>query len=265
MKHVTSRDNPLLRRVRRLAMSARERRESGLTLLDGAHLIEAAETAGVALQELLVSEHGVQQPEIDALLARHSDVSATLVPDGLFAQVSPVDTPSGVLALIATPPEVGGGGVSSTIVVLDGVQDPGNLGTILRTAAAAGVGDALLTTGCAQAWAPRVLRAGMGGHFRLHIRERVDASTALAGFQGRIVATGVGADARSLYATELTGAVAWLFGAEGAGLSPAVAALATDIVTIPMPGEVESLNVGAAAAVCLFEQVRQRLASSLSR
>ncbi len=264
MKHVTSRDNALLRRVRRLATSARERRESGLTLLDGVHLVEAAEAAGVVLQELLVSEHGVQQPEIDALLARHPEAAVTLVPDALFAQASPVDTPSGVLALIATPPETGAS-LSPSVIVLDGVQDPGNLGTIVRTAAAAGVGDALLTTGCAQAWAPRTLRAGMGGHFRLRIRERVDASTALADFQGRIVATGVGADARSLYETELTGAVAWLFGAEGAGLSPAVAALATDVVTIPMPGDVESLNVGAAAAVCLFEQVRQRLGLPVSR
>ena len=141
-------------------------------------------------------------------------------------------------------------------VQLDSVQDPGNLGTILRTAAAVGIPEVLLTPGCAQAWAPRVLRAAMGAHFSLRILENVAASEVLQGFKGHILAADL-RDAVDLYALDLRGPVAWLFGSEGQGLSPAIAALATKRVKIPMPGGMESLNVGVAAGVCLFEQVRQ--------
>ena len=128
---------------------------------------------------------------------------------------------------------------------------------MLRAAWAVGVRDVLLTTGCAQAWSPKVLRAGQGAHFGLDIREHCDVAAALADHAGKIVATRL--DAReSLYALDLRGPVAWLFGNEGAGLSPALSALATHPVIIPMPGAAESLNVAMAATVCLFEQARQR-------
>lgn len=257
MKHITSRDNPLVKRLRGLAESPRERRDSGQTVLDGVHLIDAALASGLPLQHVVVSEQGMRRSEIVALLDACEAFPRSLLPDAIFGQISPVDTPSGVLAIIDTP-EAPEGGMSETIVVLDGVQDPGNLGTILRTSAAAGVRDVLLGAGCAQAWAPRVLRAGMGGHFRLAIRERVDIPSVLGGFRGAVLATVPGEASASLYDVDLRGPVAWLFGAEGAGLSDEVAALATQGVRIPMPGEVESLNVGAAVAVCLFEQMRQR-------
>lgn len=259
MKHITSRDNPLVRQLRVLSESARERRDSGLTVLDGVHLAEAALAAGVSLRQLVVSERGMTRAEIIALLDACADTPSCLLPDALFAQLSPVDSPTGLLAVIQTPADAVGP-LSDTVIALDGVQDPGNLGTILRTAAAAGVRDVLLGTGCAQAWAPRVLRAGMGGHFRLRLRERVDLVASLNGFAGAVLATLPDAAAPSLYQHDLTGPVAWLFGAEGAGLSHEVAALATGGVRIPMPGAVESLNVGAAVAVCLFEQARQRAA-----
>lgn len=259
MKHISSRDNPLVKHLRGLAESARERRDSGLTVLDGVHLAEAALAAGVVLRQLVVSERGMTRAEIIALLDACEGMPSCLMPDGLFAQVSPVDSPTGLLAVIETPQDAVGA-LSDTVIALDGVQDPGNLGTILRTAAAAGVRDVLLGTGCAHAWAPRVLRAGMGGHFRLRIRERADLVSALKGFSGAILATLPDEATPSLYQHDLSGPVAWLFGAEGAGLSEEVAALATQGVRIPMPGAVESLNVGAAVAVCLFEQARQRAA-----
>lgn len=257
MRTITSRDNPLVKRLRGLAESPRERRESGKTLLDGAHLVAGALAAGVPILEWVVSEQGLVNDEIGALLAANDSIPLTCLPDGLFAQISPVDSPSGLLAVIEIPAP-SSSVVDDSLVVLDGVQDPGNLGTILRTAAAAGIRRVLLTQGCAQAWSPRALRAGMGGHFRLEVQERVDAPAVLDGYPGRILATALETGAQSLYALDLRGPVAWLFGSEGAGLSDEVAALATDLVRIPMPGVVESLNVGAAAAVCLFEQVRQR-------
>ncbi|MCK0512759.1 TrmH family RNA methyltransferase [Aromatoleum buckelii] len=260
MKTITSRDNPAVKRLHALARSARERRSEGRTLLDGAHLVRAALDAGWALRELVASDQGLGRAEIADLLDRCAGVPAIHLTDALFAHVSPVDTPSGLLAIIDLPAPPSTQVFTESLLVLDGVQDAGNLGTILRTAAAAGVRDVLLTPGCAQAWSPRVLRAGMGGHFCLRLHEHADVAELLQGYPGQILATGLGAEACGLYEMDLRGAVAWLFGAEGRGLSMAVAALATDTVVIPMPGAVESLNVAAAAAVCLFEQVRQRRA-----
>ncbi|MBR0565244.1 RNA methyltransferase [Azoarcus sp. L1K30] len=260
MELLSSRDNPRVKHLRALGSSARDRRKFGETILDGAHLIEAACQAGMPLKAVFVSPSGMENQEIaDLVAALPATVPVTALVDVLFAHVSPVDTPSGILALIDLP-----GGTtrlpdaSVSLIVLDAVQDPGNLGTILRTAAAAGIGTAWLTPGCAQAWSPRVLRAGMGAHFRIDIAEQVDALQALAGFSGKVLATGLSETACSLYALDLNGPIAWLFGAEGLGVSPALFERADQIVTIPMAAGIESLNVGAAAAVCLFEQYRQR-------
>lgn len=255
MQAITSKDNPLVKRVRALARSSRECRKLGQTLLDGAHLIEAALHAGVRLEHLLLSDSGSHVAEHQALVER-VECAVAVLPDPLFEAASPVDTPSGILAVLAIPaaPALS---IEGSLLVLEEVQDAGNLGTILRTAAAAGIAQALLTPGCAQAWSPRVLRAGMGAHFALPIVENADVAAALAGFDGEIIATGLGPSTSSLFDCRLGGRVAWLFGSEGRGLSPRLAGLATQWVRVPMPGRMESLNVGAAAAICLFEQVRR--------
>lgn len=263
LKPIRSRDNPLVKRLKALGGSPRERRALGQTLLDGPHLLRAALEHGLALIEVVVAEGALTRPEIQELLGLCRALPASSLPDGLFAQVSPVDTPSGILAVMALPADPAPAPLSETLVVLDQVQDSGNLGTILRSAAGAGVGTALLTPGCAQAWSPRVLRAGMGAHFQLTIVEHADPSSLLAGYPGEILATRLGPGSASLFELDLRGPVAWLFGSEGQGLSPAVAALATASVNIPLAPGVESLNVAAAAAVCLFEQVRQRRAGEV--
>ena len=137
------------------------------------------------------------------------------------------------------------------------MQDPGNLGTVLRTAAAAGIGQALLSPGCAAAWSPKVLRAGQGAHFALAIHEEADLAAFMADYRGMTAATCLDG-ATSLYEARWTGPLAWIFGAEGQGVRPELVAAAQLRIKIPMPGAVESLNVGAAAAVCLFEAVRRR-------
>lgn len=260
MIHIQSRDNPLVKRIHALSTSGRERRKQGLTVLDGAHLVAAARDAGVLLSQLVVSDSGLASDEHQALIARlDGHCPLAILPDKLFAHVSAVDTPSGLLALMAMPAPVETVSIGpDSLVVLDGVQDAGNLGTLLRTAAAAGIRRALLTEGCAQAWSPRVLRAGMGAHFVMQLDERIDALAALAGFPGRIAATVLGARSQSVFDVDLSGPTAWLFGAEGRGLSAPLQALADTQVHIPMPGRIESLNVAAAAAICLFEQVRQQ-------
>lgn len=258
LKALASRDNPFVRRLHALAHSARERRKLEETVLDGAHLVESALAAGVPLRALVVSESGLLREEHQRLLATvPAEVPRYRLGDALFAHASPVESPSGLLATIAMPDAAPGEALTSSLIVLDGVQDPGNLGSLLRTAAAAGIRHALLGEGCAQAWSPRALRAGMGAQFALCIEEACPLLARLEDYPGRCVATALREDARPLYELDLRGPVAWLLGAEGQGLSPALLARADHCVTIPMAAGIESLNVAAAAAVCLFEQARQ--------
>jgi RNA methyltransferase, TrmH family len=258
VKRITSRDNPTFKLLRQLAHSGRERRKQGRTILDGLHLVECYCRMVGTPDVLVLSERGAGRAEI-AEFVGSAAAERIMLADALFEEVSPSETPPGILALIAIPLAAGRIVLDDTCVVLDAIQDAGNVGSILRSAAAAGVRHVLLTEGCAQAWSPKVLRAAMGAHFALTIVEHADALRLLASYPGRILATR--SDARdSLYEMDLRGGVAWLFGNEGAGLSPTVAVLAQDAVRIPMPGAAESLNVAAAAAICLFEQLRQHQA-----
>lgn len=259
MKRIASRDNAHFRELKKLCQSGRERRKAGRIVLDGMHLIEAhVERFGLP-QEIVVSESGLARGEIARFLAEVAvDSSVTVLADALFGELAVVDTPSGVMAVAALPgcsampkPDV-------DTLVLDGVQDPGNLGSILRSAAAAGLRQVVLSADCAQAWSPKVLRAAMGAHFFLDIHEGCDLVAFLAGFRGESIVTALDAD-DVLYALELRSPVAWVFGSEGQGVRPEVMETARRRIRIPMPGQVESLNVAAAAAVCLFETVRQRL------
>ena len=255
MKHIQSRDNPQFKQLRRLATSSRARRDERTTLIDGIHLYRSCLDAGLLPRLTLVAQRAIDQMEIAGLMARQPG-EAIVLGDALFDELSPTDTPTGLLAVIDIP-DTPTTSPSGDCLVLDAVQDSGNLGTLLRAAWATGVADVLLTPGCAQAWSPKVLRAGQGAHFGLRIREQCDLAGALKGYAGKIVATRLDAT-QSLFALDLCGPVAWLFGNEGAGLSPSASNLATDAVRIPMPGAAESLNVAMAATVCLFEQVRQR-------
>ena len=143
------------------------------------------------------------------------------------------------------------------VLLLENIQDPGNVGTLLRSAAAGGAGHVLLSAQCAFAWSPKVLRAAMGAHFALNIVEGADLEAFIGGYRGITVALSADAEA-SLYDLDLHGPVAFIIGNEGTGLSEAVKAAATRRARIPMPGRMESLNAGVAGSLCLFEAVRQR-------
>lgn len=258
MRRINSRENPHYKALKRLSESGRERRKSGRVLLDGMHLIEAYGRQSGAPEEILLSDSGTGRPEIaDYLAGLPAGSSVTLLPDTLFADLALVDTPSGIMAVAPWPTPARAIDHAADSVVLDGIQDPGNVGSILRSAAAAGFRQVLLSADCAQAWSPKTLRAGMGAHFQLDIHEGGDLPAFLAAYHGQSIATAVGATA-DLYSAGLAPAVAWVFGSEGQGLSAAVLAATRLQVRIPMPGACESLNVAAAAAVCLFETVRRR-------
>jgi TrmH family RNA methyltransferase len=252
---ITSRDNALFKALKKLAQSGRERKKSGVALLDGEHLIAAyVEQIGLP-QMLVVSASGQERAEIRSLLEQLPAVPRTLMSDALFQEIAPVDSPTGILARVAIA-QLPLAEKIHFAVFLDALQDPGNLGSILRSAAAAGAQAAYLSTGCADAWAPKVLRGGMGAHFHLPLREGVDLVEIAGNFAGDVVVTSLQGE-KDLFELDLAGPVAFVIGNEGAGVSPAMQRAATQRVRIPMPGAMESLNAAAAAAVCFFERVRQ--------
>lgn len=257
MRLVSSSDNPLYKELVKLTGAARNRNRAGQTLLDGAHLVRACLDAGIVPCDVLINEAALQDREIAALLGDLGEVALTQLDDRLFANLSELKSPTGILARIGLPEPRLQAGECRFALLLEDIQDPGNLGSMLRSSAAAGCDAVFLSRGCADAWSPRVLRAAMGGHFSLDIHEMQDLSDVARKFSGKLIATNLGAS-RSLYQCELTGNVAFMIGNEGAGLSDELVSLSTDSVFIPMPGRVESLNAAAAAAICLFEAVRQR-------
>lgn len=259
MRSIASRDNPHFKALKKLCQSGRERRKSGRTLLDGMHLIECYVQFKGSIDEVIVSESGALRREIAHYLERgRASTPVTVLSDALFAELATVETPSGIMAVVPQPRPTHGLNQEIDAVLLDGVQDPGNVGSILRSAAAAGFRQVLLSADCAHAWSPKTLRAAMGAHFQLDIHESADLPAFLGGYRGQGVVTALDASA-SLYAANLTGPLAWVFGSEGLGVREAVAEAARLKVRIPMPGATESLNVAAAAAICLFETVRQRI------
>jgi len=260
---LSSRENSLFKLVRKLTASSRERRKSGKAVLDGIHLITAYQQALGLPELIIVAESAGRTPEIAAYLRDLPRGKLATFSDALFRELSTVEVPTGVMALIPIPRHREGRH-SECCALLEDIQDPGNLGSILRSAAAAGVSPVYLSRHCADPWSPKVLRAGMGAHFATEIVERADLSQIASQFRGKVLATVLRAD-KTLYEADLSIPVAFIIGNEGAGISPGLLQVAHETVTIPMPGRMESLNAAAAAAVCFFERVRQTRSLALDR
>ena len=256
-KHIVSRDNPVFKQLKKLADNARERRSEGKTLLDGVHLIEAY-IAAFGEPDLVIIPEGKSTLEATGLIQALQHVSTIMLPTLMFSELTPVASATGILALVKIPqlsvPET-----PTFALMLEDIQDPGNLGSMLRTAAAAGVEVVYLSAGCTDAWSPKALRGGQGAQFVLPIIERSNLVQELQNFEGESYATAM--QGESLYAQSLSKATAFVIGNEGAGLRSQTIAATTKCITIPMVeskhGSIESLNAGAAVAVCLFERMRQ--------
>lgn len=258
MKQILSPHNTQLKHLAKLAKSAKYRRESRQTVLEGAHLLDALLQTGARPQQVYVAADRLDNGEIQGLLARLAQEDVTAVGGGLLAKASALSDGGGLLALAeipaaAAPPQ------SGDCVVLERIQDPGNIGTILRSAAAAGVKNVVLGRDCADVWSPKVLRAAMGAHFLLGLYPDTDLAQWLPLYREPLRVTALDESAQSLYALDLRRPCGWLFGNEGSGVSDEARRAAADSVVIPMAGATESLNVAMAATVCLFEQMRQRL------
>ncbi|QEY27165.1 TrmH family RNA methyltransferase [Neisseria zalophi] len=259
METITSAKNEQLKHLSKLLSQAKARRLHKQTVLEGVHLLQAYLQAGGMPIRVYIPEHKRQTPEISALLAKLSENQQIPVASGILAKISGLTDAEEILTLIDIPtapplPEHG------DCVVLDRVQDPGNVGTVMRSTAAAGIKQLILSNDCADAWSPKVLRAGMGAHFLLTICERVDLSAWCPSYQNPIWATALSQhNEHHLYDMTLTEPAAWVFGNEGSGIRPDILDKVDGCVRIPMAGQTESLNVAMAATVCLFEQLRQRL------
>jgi RNA methyltransferase, TrmH family len=256
-KFISSPTNPLVQETTRIGESAKVRRTLRQTLIDGPHLVAAFMAQKGTARTLVASESGLQNDEVAQLFERCPARRRVVFSDRIFARVSPVASPVGLLAVIDIPDDPMPAASSDDAVFLDGIQDAGNVGSILRTAAAAGIRRIGASTGTADLWSPRVLRAGMGAHFGLALSSDLSV-TDIATNAGCQVIVADGHAKTSIFDVDLRGPGIWIFGGEGEGASPDTLAAATLEVSIPMALGTESLNVAAAAAICLFEQARQR-------
>lgn len=274
LRSIQSRDNAQYKLLKQWASSAQARRKAGMTLLDGVHLCEAwLQHRGVPAL-CVVAESALGHPEVAALVAQcESTVKSNansndgaaeciVLSDALFTPLGQVEHGVGILFAVNVPATTRSGDTPPSLqhaaLLLDSVQDPGNLGTILRTAAAAGIQQIYCSPGTAAAWSPKVLRAGMGAHFVLEITEDVDLAQLIEQASVPVYATQPDAP-KTIYTADLRAPSAWLFGHEGQGVSEQLLGLATERLSVPQSAQVESLNVAASVAICLFEQRRQQI------
>lgn len=250
---ITSKDNSLLVRLRKLAHDGAAYRRGAEIWIEGEHLCTALRARGAAALLAVVAEEAWVRGDLRDLAAWAPRI--VRVPAALFKGFSTLESPAPIGFLIDTPAEAAPRTGVAT-VVLDRVQDPGNVGSILRSAAAFGVPQVLALKGTVALWSPKVLRAGMGAHFGLHLVEGLRAE-ALAGLGVPLVATSSHAGYLLPHAP-LQHPCAWVLGHEGQGVHEALLASCALQVRIPQPGGEESLNVAAAAAVCLYESARRR-------
>ncbi|MEO8080108.1 MAG: RNA methyltransferase [Caldimonas sp.] len=253
--HIASRDNALLLRLRRLARQPGGYRRQGEMLLEGEHLCQAWVASGSAAPSVALIAASAWPQGGAAALARTA-ASVAVVADAALAGVGILETATPLAFVVALPPAPAVLS-SAPSVVLDRVQDAGNVGSILRSAAALGVEQVIALRGTASLWSPKVVRAGMGAHFRLRLVEG-DDEAALAALAVPMLTTSSHAG-QALPDAALPWPCAWVFGNEGEGVAAGLHARCTAPVRIPQPGGQESLNVAVAAAICLYESARRRL------
>ena len=262
MKRIASRDNSDFRVLLRAREGKRlpgERAESTLRVaLEGPHLCESWLSALGQPELAFIDEERLEHPELAAIAAKLDEHRVRLCTPALMKVASQVVQGQGIIFLAAAPQPALPQRISENCLWLDRVQDPGNMGTLLRTAAAAGMQRVYASAGCVAAWSPKVLRSAQGAHFALAIHESMDLSALRAKLEIPLLATAL-EGAECLYGAPLPRHAAWVFGNEGRGVQADLLAAADLRVSIPQSPAVESLNVAVAAGVCLFEQRRRYL------
>jgi len=252
---ITSKDNPTIKWVRSLQSGKKYRRQAGAFVIEGPRLLQEAQRSPVCIRHVLVTEDALQR-EKTLLEQLPPSVTPLPVSDAVLASCSDAVTPQGILAVVSMP-DSDMPRPCSFALVLDQLQDPGNLGTLLRTAWAAGVQVVLLTEGTVDPFNPKAVRAGMGAQLALPVLETTTAAlpALLDGMEIRIADSAGGTPYDQIDWHQPS---ALVVGNEAHGPSEKILPLAGGRVQIPMPGRAESLNAAAAGAVLLFEVVRQR-------
>src|SRR5690606_3787286 len=262
MKRIDSRANADYRLLLRVLAGRRapgERQPAARDVaLEGIHLCESWLASmgqpGLAFFDAERLEHA----EIAALVRAVDPARIRVCTPALLRAASQVVHGQGVIFLATAPSSTPPARVQVNCLWLDRVQDPGNMGTLLRTAAAAGIREVYASSGCVAVWSPKVLRSAQGAHFVLNVYEGQDLDVLSEQLDVPLLATAL-EDAHSLYDAALPSAAAWVFGNEGQGVAPSLIARATQRLYIPQAPGVESLNVAVAAGICLFEQRRRHL------
>ena len=252
---ISSRDNPLVAQVRRLIRQPDAYRKHAGLWLEGEHLCRAfVDRHGGASARAVMSDAAWELPSLRAL-ANSAD-SVSIVPAALMRDLSTLDSAAPIGFIVEWP---GPGSVrrDAPSIVLDRLQDAGNVGTILRSAAAFGFAQVIALEGTAALWAPKVVRAAMGAHFALDLVERA-SSADLDALQMPLLATSSHAK-DALHEAALPSPCAWAFGNEGQGVGPDLLGRCDITLRIAQPGGEESLNVAIAAAIFMYESTRQRL------
>lgn len=259
---ITSSQNQKIQEVRRLVSKRREREAAGLYIAEGIRLTEEALAHAEDCVYLLWSAPLSLRAEALVKCFTNAGVPTDEIDPRLMGSIAGTESPQGVLAVMrmraqALPQK------ADFVILADGIQDPGNLGTLFRTAAAANADAVLLMPGCADAFSPKVIRSGMGTHFRLPIvKVNWDSAEQWLRTQPGMRVFAADSDGGvSCWKTDLTGPSAIIIGSEGNGPCDRALALADARILIPMPGEIESLNAGIAAGILIFEVVRQRSAA----
>ncbi|WP_230659332.1 TrmH family RNA methyltransferase [Psychrobacter sp. I-STPA10] len=259
MERITSDKNPTVKLANALLTQSRQRKKQAQTVLEGTHLIDAALRSNTPLAQVLVAQSAYSHPEVAQLLSlMPAAMPITMLSDKLYRSISNLGNGIDIMAIMDIPCPVLDDikGIDSDCLILNDIQDSGNVGTLLRTAAAVGISTVLCTTATAQVWSPKTLRAGMGAQFSLQIFEGLSVDDILANVRVPLLATSSHTDTL-IYQQDLTTPVAWVLGHEGQGVCDELMQTATPIA-LPQPNGQESLNVAIAGALCLYETLRQR-------
>ena len=260
---ITSTNNQRIKNIIALQTRRRARQKSNSVVIEGYRLVQDAVQAGVKIDELYYTETYAQTNDAVSLMDRVSRTGAQVVAvdDRVMQAISDTETPQGILAVLPTPEVALPESVSFALVV-DRVADPGNLGTILRTAAAAGVDVVYLAPGTVDPYNPKVLRGGMGAHFRVPLRQLSWEGIRAELSQCVIFLADIDSGSPH-FAVDWLQPCALIVSGEAHGPGEDALRVAHARITIPMPGRTESLNAAIAAAVCLFECVRQRTVAGM--
>jgi RNA methyltransferase, TrmH family len=251
-----SKDNPKIKHLRGLIEQNTYRKKQGQTVLEGTHLCLAWLHENKKINSIFTTEHALEHPDYEAILRKYTGV-VFVISESLYKDISTLGTSIACMAIVDIPTNREAVDFTADTLILENVQDPGNVGTLLRSAAAAGIEQIICTKGSASLWSPRVLRAGMGAHFTLQCFENINLEDVLSNFKIPVYVTS-SHRSESLYSKDLRKASVWILGNEGQGVSD-YALEHAEAVTIPQPGGQESLNVAIAGSICFFEMVRQRI------